>query len=505
MGNVILETRNICKSFFKNEVLINVNFFCEAGEIHSVVGENGAGKSTLMRIISGVYTASSGEYLINGEVKHFKDTLEAQKAGISIMHQEFNLVPYLTVYENIFLGRQLLKKNGNLDIQAMRRRTVELAANLDIKLDPDALVSEMTVAQQQMIEILKAISIDTQIIIMDEPTASLMIAEVESLFNLMRKLKAEGRTIIYISHRLNEIFQISDRVTILKDGAVMGTRNIEHLTRDDVVSMMVGRQMNNIFPDRGVPASEEEVLKVDDLILKEGQEGVSFSLRKGELLCLTGLEGQGHREVLRSLFGLYRPYNIELSVHGEKAIIKSPADAMKKGILFMTDDRKTEGLFLDLGIFSNIAFPIIRKLKRTGFIFQSTERHVAQKYMDDLNIKATSSSQYVKTLSGGNQQKVLIGKCLSPEPGILLVHEPTRGIDVAAKIEVYNLLKKLTKEDHISVIMVSSDLLEVINVSDRILVIYNGKINGEVIGENATEEGLMRMATDIMERKTIDC
>jgi len=503
MENLVLETRNICKSFFKNEVLINVNFSCEAGEIHSLVGENGAGKSTLMRIISGVYTASSGEYLINGEVRHFNNTLEAQQAGISIMHQEFNLIPYLTVYENIFLGRQLLKKGGSIDAQAMRKQTMELAGNLDIKLDPNSLVSELSVAQQQMIEILKAISINTQIIIMDEPTAALTIAEVDSLFNLIRKLKAEGRTIIYISHRLNEIFEISDRITILKDGATMGTKRIDEVTKDDVVSMMVGRPVDNIFPERDRLLSTDEVLKVENLVLKKDQEGMCFSLKRGELLCLTGLEGQGQREAIRSLFGLYRPFSIELMINGQKAQIKSPASAKKRGMLFLTDDRKAEGLFLDLEIFSNIAFPIIQKLKKGGFIFRSAERNAAQEYMEKLNVKATSSAQYVKTLSGGNQQKVLLGKCLSPKPNILLVHEPTRGIDVGAKIEIYDLLKALTKEEGISVIMVSSDLLEVINVSDRILVVYDGKINGEVMGENATEEGLMRLATNIMEDNTI--
>jgi ribose transport system ATP-binding protein len=499
LGKVVLETKDICMSFYDNKVLDNVNFSCCAGEIHTLVGENGAGKSTLMRILSGVYQATSGEFTINGEVKCFENTLQAQEAGVSIIHQEFNLVPHLTVYENMFLGRQLLTKSKKIDIKRMRQQTLELSRSMEVDLDPDALVVDLTVAQQQMLEIMKAISANTQIIIMDEPTAALTLVEVEALFRMIRKLKSEGRTIIYISHRLNEVFEISDRVTVMKDGTMVGTDNIEDTTKDKVVSMMVGRQIDNIFPERDFPVFSETILSAEDLVLNRGQEGITFELRQGEILGITGLEGQGQREFIRALFGLQKPLSGQICMGGKPVKIGTSMDAMKLGISFLTDDRKVEGLFLDLEIYKNVSLPIVRRIKKRGFILRSYEKKATQPYMESMNIKATSSGQIVKTLSGGNQQKVLLAKCLSSKPRVLLVHEPTRGIDVAAKIEIYNLLKKLSREDNISIIMVSSDLMEVINVSDRILVIYSGRVNGIVEGKDATEEGLMMLATNVQE------
>ncbi|BDF58619.1 ribose import ATP-binding protein RbsA [Christensenellaceae bacterium] len=497
MEKVVLETKNICKSFYDNKVLENVNFSCVAGEIHTLVGENGAGKSTLMKIISGVHKQTSGEFYINGEKMDFDTTLQAQEAGVSIIHQEFNLVPYLTVYENMFLGRLLTQKNGLTDIAQMRKQTKELAEKMEVELDPDMRVKDLTVAQQQMLEIMKAINLETQIIIMDEPTAALTLVEVEALFKMTRKLKAEGKTIIYISHRLNEVFEISDRVTVLKDGATMGTTRVEDTTKEEVVNMMVGRQMGNIFPERDGMTFTQPVLAVDGLRIKEGQDGFTFTLKEGEILGITGLEGQGQRELVRVLFGLHRALDGTVSIDGKPVKINSTKAAMKQGISFLTDDRKIEGLCLGLPIYSNISLPIIRKLKRRGMILSSYEQAETQQYMKNINIKATSCAQTVKTLSGGNQQKVLLAKCLANKPRILIVHEPTRGIDVAAKVEIYNLLRKLSREEKISIIMVSSDLMEVINVSDRILVVYDGRINGEMDGREATEEGIMRIATNI--------
>lgn len=497
MEKVVLETKNICKSFYDNKVLENVNFSCVAGEIHTLVGENGAGKSTLMKIISGVHKQTSGEFYINGERMEFDTTLQAQEAGVSIIHQEFNLVPYLTVYENMFLGRLLTQKNGLTDIAEMRKQTKELAEKMEVELDPDMRVKDLTVAQQQMLEIMKAINLETQIIIMDEPTAALTLVEVEALFKMTRKLKAEGKTIIYISHRLNEVFEISDRVTVLKDGATMGTTRVEDTTKEEVVNMMVGRQMGNIFPERDGMTFTQPVLKVEGLRIKEGQDGFTFTLKEGEILGITGLEGQGQRELVRVLFGLHRALDGTISIDGKPVKINSTKAAMKQGISFLTDDRKIEGLCLGLPIYNNISLPIIRKLKRRGMILSSYEQAETQQYMDSINIKATSCAQTVKTLSGGNQQKVLLAKCLANKPRILIVHEPTRGIDVAAKVEIYNLLRRLSREEKISIIMVSSDLMEVINVSDRILVVYDGRINGEMDGGEATEENIMRIATNI--------
>lgn len=497
LRQTVLEAKDICKSFYDNLVLDHVNFSCTSGEIHTLVGENGAGKSTLMRIFSGVYQPTSGELYLNGSPVKFSSTLQAQQAGISIIHQEFNLVPHMSIAENIFLGRQLRKKSGNLDFPAMRRRTEELSRMMHMELDPDAPVCSLTVAQQQMVEIMKAIELDTQIIIMDEPTAALTPVEVRSLFSTMRSLRDVGRTIIYISHRLNEVFDISDRITVLKDGVMVATLCTEETTKDEVVSLMVGRKLDNIFPPRDEAAPGAIRLQAEDLVIAPGKQPASFSVRAGEILGVTGLEGQGQRELLRALFGLHRLVAGRICIDGQEVRIRSTKEAMEHGITFLTDDRKNEGLCLDLPIYRNISLPVFRRLKNGPFLTVQAERQEAQRYMEQMNIKAESSGKLVRKLSGGNQQKVLLGKCLSPAPKVLLVHEPTRGIDVAAKIEIYTLLKKLAREEQVAIVMVSSDLMEMLNVSDRILIVYGGGISGEIAAKDATEEKVMRLATGV--------
>ena len=497
LRNAILETKNICKSFYEIEVLHNVNFQCNSAEIHALVGENGAGKSTLMKIISGVYPPSKGELFLNGERFECPNTLQAQEKGISIIHQEFNLIPYLSVAENIFLGRQPLTKSGNINYAEMNKRVFQLSSEMDVTIDPEELVSNLTVAQQQMVEIMKAISINAQIVIMDEPTAALTPVEVGALFRIMRKLKEEGKTIIYISHRLNEIFEITDRITVMKDGEISGSLNTKDTTKDEVVSMMVGRQMGNIFPPRREYIKKETVLEVKNLTIKDGQHGFDFSIHAGEIAGVAGLEGQGQREMIRALFGLQETVKGDIFVDGKKIALRSPKDAIRAGISFLTDDRKSEGMCLDLPIFSNICLPIIKKLMKNCFVFDKYQRQESQQYMSAMNIKAESSDKLVKNLSGGNQQKVLLGKCLSSAPKILLIHEPTRGIDVAAKMEIYVLLQKLARENDVAIMMVSSDLMEIVHVSDRVLVVYDGMINGEIEGSLATEEKIMALATNI--------
>lgn len=503
MRQTVLEAKDICKSFYDNLVLDHVNFSCTSGEIHTLVGENGAGKSTLMRIFSGVYQPTSGELYLNGKPVKFTGTLQAQQAGVSIIHQEFNLVPHMSIAENIFLGRQLRKKGGNLDFPAMRRRTEELSRMMRMELEPDAPVCSLTVAQQQMVEIMKAIELDTQIIIMDEPTAALTPVEVSSLFAAMRRLRDEGRTIIYISHRLNEVFDISDRITVLKDGVMAATLRTEETTKDEVVSLMVGRKLDNIFPPRDEAAAGEVRLQAEGLVIAPGKGPASFSVRAGEILGVTGLEGQGQRELLRALFGLHRLAAGKIFIDGQEVRIRSTREAMAHGVTFLTDDRKNEGLCLDLPIYRNISLPVFRRLKTGPFLTVQAERQETQRYMELMNIKAESSAKLVRKLSGGNQQKVLLGKCLSPAPKVLLVHEPTRGIDVAAKIEIYTLLKKLAREEQVAVVMVSSDLMEVLNVSDRILVVYGGGISGELAAADATEESVMRLATGVAKEAAV--
>ena len=495
--NIVLEARGLSKSFYGNDVLKKINFNCTSGEIHALVGENGAGKSTLMRIFSGVQQPSSGELYLNGQAVKFSNTLQAQNAGVGIIHQEFNLVSKLSVSENIFLGRQRKKKNGNIDYKWQQERTRQLCEKMHIKIEPDELVGHLTVAQQQMVEIIKTIELDTQIIIMDEPTAALTTVEIEFLFSVMKELREEGKTVIYISHRLDEVFEISDRITVLKDGVMVATLKTSETNRDQIVGLMVGRELGHIFPPRDQFRPGAPILEVKNLLVDPKKAPANFMLRKGEVLGITGLEGQGQREILRSLFGLNRPLSGEIKIDGEMVDIKNPRVAMDRGLTFLTDDRKMEGLCLELPIFRNICLPIMNRLKKGGILLRRSEEQAARPYMELMNIKAEGLSQTVQSLSGGNQQKVLLSKCLSPSPEILLVHEPTRGIDVAAKIEIYTLMKKLTREQNLSIVMVSSDLLEVLHVSDRILVIYNGGVNAELLPEDATEEIVMRYATNL--------
>lgn len=498
MSECVLETRHITKSFGTNIVLTDVNFECRTGEIHALVGENGAGKSTLMKILSGVYKQTSGEVFMNGNPVSFKTTLEAQNAGISIIHQEFNLIPYLSVAENVFLGNLPLTKTKIIDYIGMEEIVRNLAEEMGIEIDPTTLVENLSVAQQQMVEIMKALNLKTKIIIMDEPTAALTQVEVGALFRMMRKMRAENKTLIYISHRLNEIFEISDRITVLMDGKITGTRLKEETTKDEIVTMMVGRVVENIFPERDHYIRGNVVLQADELVTQKGCQGASFSLYEGEILGVSGLEGQGQRELIRCLFGLQKPLSGTIKLKGKTVSIPSPMKAVKMGISFLTDDRKQEGLCLDLPIYDNTSLPILNKLAKHGILLSAYEKQNSNYYMKLMNIRALNSTQTVRSLSGGNQQKVLLGKCFSFHPSILLAHDPTRGIDVGAKVEIYKLLKKLAREDKLAIMMVSSDLMEILNVSDRIIVIHNSRVNGEIAGKDANEEILMKMATNVI-------
>jgi ABC-type sugar transport system ATPase subunit len=495
MDEILLETKDISKSFFGNAVLNNISFSCKKGEVHALLGENGAGKSTLMKIISGVHPPTSGQLFLEGKEIGLKDTMHALKLGISIIHQEFNLIPYLSVGENIFLGSQPTK-NGFIDAQAIDVRVKQLADKLGVTISSDDLVQDLSVAQQQMVEIMKALNVEAKMIIMDEPTAALTPQEVKALFAIIDSLKAEGKTIIFISHRLNEVFEIMDRITVIKDGAMVGTVNKEDTSKDEVVSMMVGRQINNIYPERPASITGKVVLEVKDLIVKEGFRPANFQLRSGEILGITGLEGQGQRELARAIFGLHPIISGHILLHGSKAAIPNPKAAFQHKIAFLTDDRKQEGLCLALPIYNNITLPILKKIRGNGFLTRSKEKNEAKVLAQALNVKAASLDTEVQNLSGGNQQKVALARCLATKPDILIVNEPTRGIDIGAKMEIYSYLRKLA-DNGTAIILLSSDLLEVIHASDRILVVYAGGIKGEVAPQDATEEKIIGIATGV--------
>jgi ribose transport system ATP-binding protein len=496
MDQILLETKDVCKSFFGNVVLNNISFSCKKGEVHALLGENGAGKSTLMKIISGVHPPTSGQLYLEGNEVQFKDTMHAQMLGISIIHQEFNLIPYLSVGENIFLGSQPTK-NGFIDFKAIDLRVQELSKKLGVNIASDDLVQDLSVAQQQMIEIMKALNVEAKMIIMDEPTAALTPREVKSLFSIINSLKSEGKTIIFISHRLNEVFEIMDRITVIKDGQMVGTVNKEHTTKDEIVSMMVGRQIDNIYPERPAQINGKVVLEIKNLVVKEGFLPANLELRSGEILGITGLEGQGQRELVRAIFGLHPIISGDIVLNGSKVEINNPKTAFKHKIAFLTDDRKQEGLCLALPIYSNIALPILKKIRGNGFLTKSKEKKEVSGLAKALNVKAASIETDVQNLSGGNQQKVALARCLVTNPNILIVNEPTRGIDVGAKMEIYSYLRKLA-ENGMAIILLSSDLLEVIHASDRILIVYAGGIKGEVAPEDATEEKIIGIATGVV-------
>ncbi|WP_066648819.1 sugar ABC transporter ATP-binding protein [Christensenella timonensis] len=490
----LLEVKNIKKSFGDNVVLENIDMSILKGEIHALVGENGAGKSTLMNIICGVLSKDEGTICLEGKAVDVQNPLQASDYGISIIHQEFNLIPHLSVAENIYLGKQPLRTKHFIDSKKIHQSVRELSKRLEVDIRPDTLVKELSVAQQQMVEIMKALSVDAKLIIMDEPTAALTPQEVKFLFDIVQSLKAQNKSIIFITHRINEIMEISDRITVLKDGHMVSTVNTGEISRDDIVNMMVGRKVDSIFPAFEKDKCGETVLEVDGLVVKKGKQGASFAVRKGEIVSIAGLEGQGQREVIRAIFGLETILSGTVKLHGKELRIRSTKDAVQNKIAFLSDDRKQECLCLGLPIYNNICLPILKKISKKGlFVTANEERKLSKEMVKQLRIKTTSLDLEVQSLSGGNQQKVALARCLVAKPGLLIIHEPTRGIDVNAKMEIYRLLRELA-DSGVAILMVSSDLLETIHTSNRILVCYDHHIIGEVDPESATEEGIINLA-----------
>ncbi len=488
----ILEMQGISKRFPGVKALDNVSFSCRQGEVHALLGENGAGKSTLIKILSAAYTPDGGEIRFQGELFRHQDPIAAQKAGIGVIYQEFNLVPHLTVAENIFLGREPLVSTGLIDKKHMIREAGKVLQSLGLDIDVNSEAKRLSVAEQQMVEIAKALSLNAELIVMDEPTATLTDREIDYLFGTIRTLKERGKTVIYISHRLEEIFEICDRVTVLKDGSYVGTRDVESMDKDGLISMMVGRTLADYFPPK-VSHKGKKVLEVRNLTRKGVLEDISFEAYEGEILGISGLVGAGRTEMARAIFGADPVDSGEVLIDGEIVQIRNPRDAIEQKIGFATEDRKQQGLILGLSIQKNITLPILKSLKSWGLLRLGDEKSLVDTFIRKLKIAAKDQFVKVKTLSGGNQQKVVLAKWLAKDCKVLILDEPTRGIDVGAKAEIYTLMRELTAQGK-AVIMISSELLEVIGVSDRILVMNQGRIAGEVPAEKATEEKIMQYA-----------
>ena len=492
--DTVLEMRGICKTYPGVRALDGVSFDVRRGEVHALVGENGAGKSTLMKILAGAQQMDSGEILIEGRPAEMTSPQKAMDLGVSIIYQEFNLVPYLTAAENIFLGREpRASLPGFVDFRTMYAEAGRLIDELGVKLDIRQPVNRLSIAQQQMVEIAKATSRKAKIIAMDEPSATLTDHELSRLFELIRRLQSQGVAIVYISHRLEEVFQIASRVTVLRDGALVGTKSIEELDRDSIIKMMVGREIQQQIPKE--PAQPGEVaLELRSVSRKGVLRDVSFNVRKGEVLGLAGLVGAGRTEVARVIFGADPSDEGEMSLFGQAFRPRGPRQAIQSGIGLVTEDRKALGLILGMVVRENVTLANLDRISTLSFINQGREKTVASQYVDDLSIRTPSIEQQVQNLSGGNQQKVVLAKWLFTESKVLIFDEPTRGIDVGSKVEIYQLMNELVKKG-VAIIMISSELPEIIGMSDRIVVMHEGRVAGELDRAEATQERIMHLAT----------
>ncbi|MEK4688749.1 ribose ABC transporter ATP-binding protein RbsA [Bacillus sp. FSL W8-1202] len=488
-----IEMKDIHKAFGKNQVLSGVSFQLMPGEVHALMGENGAGKSTLMNILTGLHKADKGQISINGNETYFSNPKESEQHGIAFIHQELNIWPEMTVLENLFIGKEISSKLGVLQTRKMKALAKEQFDKLSVSLSLDQEAGECSVGQQQMIEIAKALMTNAEVIIMDEPTAALTEREISKLFEIITALKKNGVSIVYISHRMEEIFAICDRITIMRDGKTVDTTNISETDFDDVVKKMVGRELTERYPKR-TPSLGDKVFEVKNASVKGSFEDVSFYVRSGEIVGVSGLMGAGRTEMMKALFGVDRLDTGEIWIAGKKTAIKNPQEAVKKGLGFITENRKDEGLLLDTSIRENIALPNLSSFSPKGLIDHKREAEFVDLLIKRLTIKTASPETHARHLSGGNQQKVVIAKWIGIGPKVLILDEPTRGVDVGAKREIYTLMNELT-ERGVAIIMVSSELPEILGMSDRIIVVHEGRISGEIHAREATQERIMTLAT----------
>ncbi|MEZ4642655.1 MAG: sugar ABC transporter ATP-binding protein [Chloroflexota bacterium] len=490
--NPIMQMRDISKSFGGVHALNHVQMEVYAGEVHALLGENGAGKSTLIKTMTGVYQPDSGEIYLHGELIRFAGPRDAQQHGIGAIYQEPSLFPDLDIAENIMAGRQPMR-NGRIDWRSMHREARNVLQQLGVGLDPRIKARNLSVAQQQTVEIARALSLNAKLLIMDEPTSSLTLTEVEELFRIIRQLRDTGTAIIFISHRLEELFAVADRVTILRDGQYVGTREMSGVQTEDLIQMMVGRQIDELFPKQEA-AIGETLLEVADLTVSGKFENVTFSLRAGEILGLAGLIGAGRTDVARSLFGIQPAQSGTIKVNGHAVTIRSPQQAMELGLGFVPEDRQHHGLVLPMSIADNITLPILPRYATAGWVREQETKRVAAAAAKKLEVKSAGITQKAKELSGGNQQKVVLAKWLETGPRILILDEPTRGIDVGTKAAVHQLMSDLASQG-VAILMISSELPEILGMSDRILVMREGHITGEFMRAEATQEKLMAAAT----------
>lgn len=484
--------RGVSKTFPGVKALDKVDLQVYPGEVVALVGENGAGKSTLMKILSGIHRMDEGEILLEGKPADIRNPLDSQKAGISIIYQELNLLNNLNISENIFIGREPQKKSGLVDKKRAHKEARALLDEVKLAADTQTLVGKLSTAQKQMVEVAKALSFQTKLIIMDEPTSSLTQTETQTLFDIVRRLKARGVSVVFITHRLVEIFQITDRVAVMRDGQMIASMKTDETSEEEIINAMVGREIGTLYVQEDTPTGDI-ALEVKDLSTKAGLKDISFHVRSGEILGFAGLVGAGRSEVMRAVFGIDPRQSGTIHVKGREVTIHSTSEALACGLGFVPEDRKEQALILDMTVKKNMSLAALDRVSRGWFINKLRESALADKFVRMLKIRTPSIEQKIKNLSGGNQQKVVIGKWMANEPAILILDEPTRGIDVGAKKEIHRLMVDL-KRQGVAIVLISSELPEVIGMSDRIIVMHEGRIKGELKHRNITQEEIMQIA-----------
>jgi len=493
MNNCIIEMKGIKKYFYGVKALDGVDFKIKTGEVHALIGENGAGKSTLVKVLTGVYQPTAGTIILNDKPVQFPSPQVSQKAGISAIHQEATMFPDLSVIENIFMGHHIRNKsNSLLSWREMKDKTQSLLDKLELDIRPDTKVRNLSVAQRHMVEVAKALSLDAKVVIMDEPTSALTLKEVEYLYKIIRKLKSEGKAIIFISHKFEEIFEIADYFTVLRDGKYIGKGTIADITVDKIVQMVIGRSLEQMYPK--LEAEQGDIiLKVENLTKIGVFKNISFDLHKGEILGFFGLVGAGRSEVMQTIFGIDTKSSGEVFINGEKISITNPSNAMNHGLAYLPEDRQIQGAILAMNIRENITLPIIDRTSRHIFLDRNREFEITDEYGKNIEIKASCWEQLVEDLSGGNQQKVVLAKWIATKPRILLMDEPTKGIDVATKATVHNFISELAKKG-IAIILISSELPEILGMSNNIIVMHEGVITAKFTREEANSKKIIRAA-----------